>query len=349
VNVTKRQRLAACLAAGLTASGPAFAADSVVAFLYHRFGEDRFPTTSIRTDQFEAHLDLLRDRGFNVVPLADLLALLTSGKPLPPMAVAITVDDAYLSVYETAWPRLRAAGWPFTVFVSTDPVDRGFADYMTWDQMREMASAGATFANHGAAHLHMIRRGGGESEEEWERRVRNDITHAQRRLDYELSAMLAVLPNAFAYPYGEYDTAVAGIVQDLGYAAFGQQSGAIGPLSDRRALPRFAMAEAYASVDDFRTKARSLPLPVASVDPWDPVTDRIPQITLTLADSDANLGALACYVGGQGRVEVQWAEAGRRFTVGPGRRLGRGRQRLNCTAPGPGGRYFWYGHQWIVQ
>ena len=71
---------------------------------------------------------------------------------------------------------------------------------------------------------------------------------------------------------------------------------------------------------------------------------------LTLLDEGvAGLDRLACFVSRQGRVDVQWLEAGRVFQVGPREWLGRGRQRVNCTAPAGQGRFYWYSHQWIVQ
>ena len=321
--------------------------DSAVVFMYHRFGEDRYPATNIRVDQFRQQMEYLRDGGFTVIPLEELLAFLSGGQPLPSKAVVITVDDAYLSVYEVAYPLLLEYGFPFTVFVATNPPDHKLPGYMKWDQMREMAGKGVTFANHGAGHIYMVERLPGESEGQWQSRVAADIEKGWRRLTEELPAPMA---GVFAYPYGEYDSGVAEILKDRGYIAFGQQSGAIGRLSDQRALPRFPMAEAFAGMDGFRTKALSLPMPVTEVVPWDPVTDDpLPEITITLAESPARLGQLACFVGGQGKVDVSWIEPNMRFAVRPIKALGKGRQRVNCTAPRSDGRYFWFSHQWIVQ
>ena len=87
------------LASGL-ASDFVAAADSAVVLMYHRFGEDRYPSTSIRVDQFEAQLAHLAERDYQVIPLAQLLDALNNGTQLPERAVVITIDDAYLSVYE---------------------------------------------------------------------------------------------------------------------------------------------------------------------------------------------------------------------------------------------------------
>ncbi len=324
----------------------ATAADSAVVLMYHRFGEDRYPSTSIRIEQFEAQLEDLQVRGYSVVPLASVVAAIKDGASLPDRAVAITIDDAYRSVYDVAFPLFRAYGFPFTVFVATDAVDQQRPAYMSWEQMREMVAGGAAFANHGATHSSLIERRDEETDAEWLARVRKDINKGWLRLTEELDPV----PGVFAYPYGEYDTQVADLLVELGYISFGQQSGAVGPYSDPRALARFPMAEAFADIDGFRTKVATLPMPVVKVEPWDPVVSTsLPTIAVTLGDTNARLGELACFVSGQGQVAIDWKEQNRTYTVGPARPLGKGRQRVNCTAPRNDGRYLWFSHPWIVQ
>jgi peptidoglycan/xylan/chitin deacetylase (PgdA/CDA1 family) len=322
------------------------AADSVVVLMYHRFGEDRFPSTSIRVEQFAAHLRHLEEAGYVVVPLADVHAAINDESSLPDRAVSITIDDAYRSVYDVAFPLFRTYGYPFTVFVATDAVDEGLPAYMSWEQMREMAAAGATYANHGAVHRSTIEREDGATDEEWLAAVRSDIENGAERI----AAELELLQGSFAYPYGEYTTEVGDLLQDMGYDSFGQHSGAVGPDSDRRALPRYPMADSFGDIAQFRTKVASVPMPVTNVEPWEPVTTNTqPTITIALGETDARLGELACYVSGQGKVEVEWLETDRRFIVGPSRPFSKGRQRVNCTAPRNDGRYLWFSHQWIVQ
>ncbi|MDH5410757.1 MAG: polysaccharide deacetylase family protein, partial [Alphaproteobacteria bacterium] len=104
----------------------AAAADSAVFLMYHRFGEDIYPATNVRIEQFEAHITELTKGPYTVLPASEIVAALQSGKELPDRTVGITIDDAYLSVYTEAWPRLKAAGLPFTLFVATDAVDKGY-------------------------------------------------------------------------------------------------------------------------------------------------------------------------------------------------------------------------------
>lgn len=323
------------------------AGDAVV-FIYHRFGESGFPSTNVSIEQFEAHLDHLEQAGYTVHPLEWIVERLKAEEAVPDRTVAITIDDAYLSIYTEAWPRLQARGLPFIVFVATDTVDQGLATYMNWDQIRELHEGGVTFANHSATHAHLVMRQPGESDTEWRKRVTADIERAQHRLTEEIGTA----PMLFAYPYGEYSRALADIVQGLGFVAFGQHSGAIGPLSDRRSLPRFPMTGDYADSKEFVSKAASRALPVIAIDPWDPVvssTAQAPRLTFKLAMSDARLSELACFASHVGRIEVKAVEnEALVFSTRAPVPLPRGRSRYNCTAPSPEpGRYYWFSQPWL--
>jgi biofilm PGA synthesis lipoprotein PgaB len=345
--------LAAALLCALLASAalPLVPPRHAVVLLYHRFGEDRYPSTSVRIDQFEAQLAHLAEAGYRVWPLARVVEHLPPGGQIPDRVVAITVDDAYASVYREAYPRLKARGWPFTVFVATDAVDAGHEALMTWAQMREMARHGATFANHSATHDHLVRRPG-EDRAEWEERVRADLARADGRLKAE--GLIGDGPRLFAYPYGEYDPELAALVRSLGYVPFGQQSGAAGSFSDPAALPRFPVAEAYGAVDDFALKVASFPLPVVRADPESPLVTgpNPPRLVIEIAPGDADVRRLACYAGGQGAIPITWLNrATGRVSVRAPKGLPTGRGRYNCTAPSRAfpGRYYWYSHPWLVR
>ncbi len=318
-----------------------------VILMYHHFGNANHPSTNIRLQQFDLQLEHLAQAGYQVWPLEQIVDYITSNKPFPSRVVAITVDDAYQSVYAEAYPRLKARGWPFTVFVATDGVDAHFRAYMNWDQMREMQQHGVTFANHSASHDYLVRRLINETEGQWQTRIQDDISRAQHRLKQELGSA----PNLFAYPYGEYDTSLAAIVSGLGLVAFGQQSGPVGLRANHQALPRFPMAERFAEIKDFRQKIASLAFPIDKVTPWDPVWsgDTAPVMTIKLGKSDARLDQLSCFISGQGQVPVKWLNRkARQFTVQAPAPLPKGRSRYNCTAPSSQKeRFYWYSHLWI--
>lgn len=127
---------------GLLLSEPTRAAESAVVLLYHHVAEDTPPSTTISPADFEAHLRYLRDNAFNVIALDHAIDSLRSGQALPDKSVVITFDDGYSSIYEAAFPMLQAYDYPFTLFLSTGPIDDGLNNYMTWDQIRQMSDAG---------------------------------------------------------------------------------------------------------------------------------------------------------------------------------------------------------------
>lgn len=322
-----------------------------VVLMYHHFGVDQYPSTNTRLDQFEAHLDYLEQHDFHVWPLKKIITALDRQQALPDRTVAITIDDAYISVYTEAWPRLRQRGWPFTVFVASDAIDKGLPAYMSWQQLRELQAQGVTIANHSHSHDYLVQRPAGETQQQWRQRIIRDIKTAQQRLTQELGAEPAQAPRLFAYPYGEYTLALAKILHELGYTAFGQQSGAIGAASDRQTLPRYPMAEDYAAMDSFITKVNSLPLVLRNIAPSEPLTtERQPILTLTLADNDIEQQQLSCYVSGQGRTEITWLDSvAGRFSIQAQQPLAIGRQRYNCTAPATNSqRYYWFSQPWII-
>ncbi len=316
--------------------GVAFAADSAVVLMYHRFGETAYPSTNITIEQFDAHLSELKTGGYTVLPIPEILAALRTGHALPERAIGITVDDAYLSVFNNGWPRLRKAGVPFTLFVATDPVDRARGGYMNWDQVRELKAAGVTIGSQTASHLHMASSS--------EAKNRGDIGRSNARFAKELGEM----PTLFAYPYGEAGLDVARIVGETGFtAAFGQHSGAIGPSHDFFFLPRFALNENYGSLDRFRLVAGTLPLRVSDETPADPLIaeNNPPAIGFTVADGQKRLGQMSCFLSPE-KVRIERL-GDRRFEIRIDNPLPKGRTRLNCTLPAGQGRWHWYGRQFF--
>ncbi|MBD3236790.1 MAG: polysaccharide deacetylase family protein [Candidatus Eisenbacteria bacterium] len=337
--------LLAC-AAGAGESPPD-SSESAVILQYHHIGRETPAATSVTPAQFAAHLSHLDAAGFAVWPLGRVVEHLQRGAAFPPRCVAITFDDAYDSVLSEAWPLLQARDWPCCIFVSSGAIDAGYAGFLDWAQMRELAAAGVCFANHSASHAHLVRRLTDESREAWAARMREEIGACQQRLRDELGAA----PPFFAYPYGEYSPALREIVRQLDLIGFGQQSGAVWPGSDLGVLPRFPMSGAYAEMESFALKVHCRALPVLRADPQSPLramSDPPPVLRLHLADGDYRADQLAAYAGGE-RIRLVWTdrEAGR-LEVRAGEPLPPGRSRYNITAPERGGaRYFWYSHLWI--
>ena len=74
--------------------------------MYHRFGEQGFPSTNTTIEQFEAHLDELTSGAYTVLPLIDITRAILAGESLPDRSVAITIDDAFFR-FIRAFPACR--------------------------------------------------------------------------------------------------------------------------------------------------------------------------------------------------------------------------------------------------
>ncbi len=319
------------------ATASAWAADSAVVVTYNRFDDDRTPATNTRLDQLAAQITELKSGGYTVLPLPQVVDALRTGKPLPDKTVALTIDGAWASVWEHAWPRLQAAGLPFTVFVGTDEADRGSVDSMNWEQLRQLAASSlVTIGSQGAGHPHMPALAASA--------VAEDLHRAHIRFEAELGKA----PDLLAWPYGEMSREAVEIARAAGFkAAFGQHSGPVWSKSDLFFLPRFPLNETYGEAERFRLAVRSLPLPAVDVTPADPrIGANPPAFGFTLASEVPGMEHLACYTSHEGRAVIE--RLGPRIEVRMTKPLPQGRARLNCTAPSLEGRWRWFGWQFYV-
>ena len=311
--------------------------DSATVMMYHRFGESRYPSTNISIQQFEAHLAHLAGGNYTVLKLDDIIMRLRAGELLPDRTVAITIDDAYLSVYTEAWPRLTEAGFPFTLFVASSPIDRKLSGYMSWEQIRELQSSGVTIGSQTHTHPHMHRL----SDEE----VRAEISTSNGRFIEELG----LRPELFAYPYGEYSQFVIDAVKNAGFrAAFGQNSGIMHSADDQFQLPRFAFNEAYGTIDRLKLAVDGLPLKVHDLTPEDMVlTMNPPLYGFTVSEEMSPVSQLRCFSNNHGKLDVTML--GMRAEIRAPGPLTEPRARINCTMPAVDGRWRWFGRQFLTR
>ncbi len=324
---------------------PLMAGNSGVITVYHHVATDTPPSTTISPADFRAHLEFLRDNNFTVLPLNSMVESLREGQEIPDKAVAITFDDGYISIYETAFPMLQEFGMPFTLFVSTDPINRNQSNYMNWDQIGEMADAGVLIANHLVTHPYMLSRLGGESDEEWLSRQRSELLEAEETIFQHTGQSHRYL----AYPYGEFNPEIKDMLSEEGFTAFAQNSGAISVNSDYLALPRYPLASIYANLDTARTKFFSLAFNASIVEPLSPVTEsRSPEAILQFAPGEYNLSQIGCFANSQ-PIPMEWINRDDGLVkLQPTASYSGRRWRYICTAPLPGSsRYFWYSIQWI--
>jgi peptidoglycan/xylan/chitin deacetylase (PgdA/CDA1 family) len=329
----------------------------LVILQYHHVSEQTPASTSISPADFLRHLQLLESEQMTVVDLHQAIVALQQGKTLPEKAVAITFDDAYESIYRVAFPLLKARHWPFTLFVNPDPVDRHFKGTISWDQLREMKTAGATIANHSMTHPYLLERPDGLSLDQW---MQQEVGQAQQRLQAEIGDT----PKMFAYPFGEYSLEMAQWLAKHEYLAFGQQSGAVGGSTHWQIIPRYPSAGGYADVKSLKEKLHTLALPVPTTEAVDPVLKgkQMPALTLTLTPDDWKISGLRCFASGEGPIKTTLTPADNgssvnspsgnsptKLTAAASKPMSSGRSRYNCTVPSISqrGYFYWYSQLWI--
>jgi len=97
----------------------------------------------------ESRFRMLRDGGYNVLPLADAVRRLYEGT-LPPRSVVLTFDDGMFDFHARAWPLLQEFGFPATVYLTTyysdydQPIFGLLCSYLLWRARTRMPQPDVT-------------------------------------------------------------------------------------------------------------------------------------------------------------------------------------------------------------
>lgn len=184
--------------------------------LYHRFGPAVADSMTVTTRVFRSHLEYLRDNGFTVIPLRQLVNYYLGKGPRPlPGSVVIVADDAHRSVYTEMLPLVKEYKIPVTLFVYPSAISN--ASYaMTWDQVREVRKTGFfDIQGHTFWHPNFKKEKKRLSTVEYEKFVDMQLRKSKERLNKELNVMVDML----AWPFGIYDDDLIRKAADAGYIA----------------------------------------------------------------------------------------------------------------------------------
>ncbi|MBW2504312.1 MAG: polysaccharide deacetylase family protein [Deltaproteobacteria bacterium] len=323
------------------------AADEAKVFVYHRFGDMRYPSTNVSLSRFKEHLEILREENFTVLTLGDVVDRLLNGAVLPERCAVLTVDDAYRSFLTGAVPLLREFGFPATLFVSTDTV--GGNDYLNWSELQTLHAMGIEIGNHSSSHSYLVNRKTGEGKTEWRDRVVEDVARAQKLLAQHLGQA----PELFAYPYGEYSNDLIEIVKQFGFkAAFAQHSGVVARGEEAYTLPRFPMGGSSGEGAEFLKKLLMRHMPVKILDPSDTIIrdDNPPCLRVWIDTSSIDIRSIRCYVPGQEPASVKNISGQDNvFEIQAQQPLQERRSKYTLTASDEqGAQWFWFSKLWVL-
>ena len=198
--------------------------------------------------------------------------------------ILITIDDAFLSFYENAWPFLKENQIPFILFTSTDFI--GKKGYMNIDQLREVEKESfAYLGNHSHMHEYMVTFDFNKFTNDIDRSIEifNDL------FNYN--------PIFFSYPFGEYSLEQKNYISSKFEYAFGQHSGVIDLNKDPYELPRFPINEKYGDLKRFEFLIKLLPLQYSKIIPEDKLilNNNPPKMQIEFFKEQKNLSAINCF------------------------------------------------------
>jgi peptidoglycan/xylan/chitin deacetylase (PgdA/CDA1 family) len=305
--------------------------------MYHRFNESKYPSTNIQMDIFKQQIEIIKESNYKFNNPNEFENMFST--PKIKKEILITIDDAFLSFYQEAWPFLKKNKIPFILFVSTEPV--GKKGYMSWNQIREVESEDFAFiGHHSHTHDYLIN--------ETNDQFISDIEKANKIFLKELG----YIPNLFSYPFGEYSKFMRNYISENFKFAFGQHSGVIDLNKDKFELPRFPINEKYGELERFKSIINYFPLEYKEIFPEEKYLSQKnnpPKFQVKFFKEQKNLDNINCY-SNEGN---KWEKSKTNFsnytlTIKFREPFMPRRGRINCSL-NDNGKWRWFGIQFPIK
>ena len=305
--------------------------------MYHRFDENKYPSTNIQMEVFLKQIQLIKDLNYSFIHPEDFEK--NFNIPKKQKKILITVDDAFQSFYEVAWPFLKENKIPFILFVSTEPV--GNRGYMTWEQIREVEKEKfAVIGHHSHSHEYLI----DKSNEVF----KEDIETANKIFNEKIG----YVPGLFSYPFGEYSEFMRDYISKKFTYAFGQHSGVIDVNKEKFQLPRFPINENYGELKRFTSIIKTYPLEYKELLPVEKKLNKSnnpPSFSVEFFKDQKNIKNINCY-SNEGN---QWEKSNIKFNdtilnINFREAFLPRRGRINCSL-NDDGKWRWFGTQFIIK
>ena len=180
---------------------------------YYRLSKNKPSKIAITRDDFKAQMKYLKDNGYHVITLDQLLGFLDYQEQIPEKSVAITFDDGWISIYDIAFPILKEYGFPATIFIYTDFIGGGKA--MSWKHIKELSEAGFDIQCQTKTHRNLTVLKNKESFKEYFDSLEMEISYPKKLIEKKLNKEC----NCLAYPYGETNNLVIAMLKKHGFRA----------------------------------------------------------------------------------------------------------------------------------
>ena len=311
----------------------------IISLMYHRFEENKYPSTNIKMDDFKKHLKIIEENKIEFINPKDFENSLQNDKLK--RKILLTIDDGFLSFYENAWPILREKKIPFILFVSTREV--GAFNYMTWEQIKEISEEDfVEIGNHSHTHEYLV--------DESNELIKEDIAKSISIFKKNLGKNSAF----FSYPFGEYSNNFKNIIKNFGFKyAFGQHSGVIDETKDFYELPRYPINEKYGEIKRFESLTKTLPFKYKKIYPDEKYLSQAknpPKVKIDFYDGIENLKSVGCYSneGNKWRQSNIKFESSNTLLINIAEKFVGERGRINCSLRDSSGYWRWLGIQFVI-
>ena len=307
--------------------------------MYHRFNENKYPSTNIKIEDFKKQLDIIKKQNIHFVNPKNFKSDLVSNKIK--RKILLTIDDAFLSFYDNAWPILKEKKIPFILFVNTREV--GSFNYMTWEQIKELQKNNfVEIGNHSHSHGYLA--------DKSPSLIKDDIIKSIKIFENKLGKNSVF----FSYPFGEYNIDFKDIIKSLNFKyAFGQHSGVIDETKDFFELPRFPINEKYGDLKRFKTLTKTLPFKYKNLFPTEKYLNQSqnpPEVRIEFFDNVKNIDKISCY-SNEGNIwkksEIIFMNK-KNIEIAINEKFLGERGRINCSLRVAGDFWRWLGIQFVI-
>jgi peptidoglycan/xylan/chitin deacetylase (PgdA/CDA1 family) len=307
--------------------------------MYHRFEENKYPSTNIKINDFKEHINVITQRNIKFINPRDFEDELKNNKLQ--RKILLTIDDGFLSFYKNAWPILKEKKIPFILFVSTREV--GAHNYMTWDQIKEISKEDfVEIGNHSHTHEYLAN--------ESNQLIKEDISKSISIFKKNLGKNSIF----FSYPFGEYSKDFKDIIKNFGFKyAFGQHSGVMDETKDFYELPRYPINEKYGEIKRFKSLTKTLPFKYKKIYPEEKYllqNKNPPLVKIEFFENIKNLESVKCYSneGNKWRQSNTKFESPSTLIINISEKFIGERGRINCSLRDPSGLWRWLGVQFVI-
>ncbi len=215
---------------------------------YYRLSKNKPSKIAITQDDFKAQMKYLKDNGYHVITLDQLLGFLDYREQVPEKSVVITFDDGWISIYDIAVPILKEYGFPATIFIYTDFVGGGKA--MSWKHIKELSEAGFDIQCQTKTHRNLTVLKNKESFKQYFNSLEMEISYPKKLIKEKLNKEC----NFLAYPYGKTNNLVIAMLKKHGYrAAFTVDNKSNPFFVDKYKIGRSAIYGKY-NIEKFKNK-----------------------------------------------------------------------------------------------